>query len=128
MLLEEISGNLAAEKRLAELVRFFLFEELELTHVSCWTSVEEDDISEIQDEEGALIDQLEDEIDMVLEKLSDRKAVVLGRILTRLHCQEFTINQHAPSAQIRGPSQADLSGMLAQRHFKLFKVHQRHIR
>jgi hypothetical protein len=77
MLLEELISDLAAEKILAELVRYFLFEEFELTHVCCTNygpRRDEEEISEIQDEERILIDQLEEEIEAVLEKSTGRNA------------------------------------------------------
>lgn len=77
MLLEELIGDLAAEKILAELVRLFLFEEFELTHVCCWKyglTLDEEEISEIQDEERILIDRFEKEIEAVLEKSTGRNA------------------------------------------------------
>ena len=77
MLLEELAGSLPAEQTLAELVRFFLFEELELTHVCCENSgprLDDEEISEILDEERLLIDQLEEEVEAVLERSLGRNA------------------------------------------------------
>ena len=74
MLLEEMVGTLPAEESLSELIRFYLFEEFELTHVCCngytkGSRIQDDDeISEIQDEEGLLTDQLDEEVDAVLER------------------------------------------------------------
>jgi hypothetical protein len=80
MLLEELTGDLAAESVLAELIRLFLFEEFELTHVCCQNygpRLDEEEISEIQDKERILIDQLEEEIDAVLKKSTGRNAADL---------------------------------------------------
>ena len=80
MLLEELIGDLAAEKLLTELVRFFLSEKAELTPVYCLNNrprLDGEEISEIQDEERTLLDQLEEEIDAVLTKLTGRNTVDL---------------------------------------------------
>jgi hypothetical protein len=72
MLLKELIGDLPAEQTLAELIRFFLFEESKLTHV-CYKNgrpksrLNEEEISEIQDEERLLIGQLEQHVEVILE-------------------------------------------------------------
>ena len=73
LLLEEMVDKFTAEETLSEIIRVFLFEDLELTHVCCRSVShgprinEEDEIREIQDEERLLIEQLNDEVNAVLE-------------------------------------------------------------
>ena len=83
LLLQELVSYNAAEKALAEFARFLLFNVAGLTHVCCrpkvhrmswWqeSSIDQEDISEILDEEGELIVTLEEDLERLRPPFDQR--------------------------------------------------------